>query len=147
MNVSICIMYNKDNTTRRVVCRVYALTCSVTDRVSAANEEIEKNLLNFKQEKKLFTKRWESQWRESNSDKGGWEGIVFHKEKHNWTAVLLYTTCSLSFFVVRRARTRERRKWPSTWLKARNRRGTQCLLFLASLFSRAHVDDCWRLHN
>ena len=30
---------------------------SVTDRVSAANEEIDKNLLNFKQEKKLFKKK------------------------------------------------------------------------------------------
>ena len=35
---------------------IHTLACSVTDRVRAANEEIEKNLLNFKQEKKLFTK-------------------------------------------------------------------------------------------
>ena len=53
MNVSICIMYNKDNATPKVL---YTLACSVTDRVSAANEEIEKNLLNLKQEKKLLTK-------------------------------------------------------------------------------------------
>ena len=60
MNVSICIMYNKDNTTRKVLCTVFThslVFVSVTDRVSAANEEIEKNLLNSKQEKKLFTKK------------------------------------------------------------------------------------------
>ena len=60
MNASICIMYNKHNTTRKILCTVFThslVFVSVTDRVSAANEEIEKILLNFKQEKKIFTKK------------------------------------------------------------------------------------------
>ena len=41
-----------------------------------------RSFLKFKQEKKPYIKPWENQQRESSSDKGGWDGILFHEEKN-----------------------------------------------------------------